>query len=364
MNLKHRERRPLHAPVAAVLLAAALAAPGLQAEPARVTAVEVQRQPWVDTLSLTGTLTSPRDATLTPRVSGLVETIHADAGRRVAAGDPLVELDRTLDELTLERLRAELEAARGELAEAERLRDETAPLAEKGLVPTTEAESAQANVRIRAADVARLRAEIRRQEERIDRHRVLAPFAGVVSRRHVEVGEWVENGDPVFDLVATETLRMDVQVPQEHFGLIREGTPAIVRPEIRDGDGIEAEVTERVPVSDPTARTFLVRIRVDNADGALAPGMSGRAVFRSETEDRVPVVPRDATLRYPDGSVRVWVLDERDGETVVASRQIKTGRSGDGLIEVREGLEGGERVVLRGNESLSPGERVRVVEGE
>lgn len=335
-----------------------------QAADTKVTEARVESRDWTQVLSLNGTLTSAQDAAITPRVGGLVTEVAIDAGSRAEKGDLLFQLDPELDELRLGELRAQLAGAKGELAEAVRLRDENLPLAEKGLVPSTEAEASKARVQIRRAEVQRLEAEIARQQERLRRHRIIAPFAGVIRLRFAEVGEWVDTGTPVAELVAVDTLRLDLQVPQDYFGIIQQGTPVTVIPDARQGASQQTKVSVSVPVSDPTARTFLIRVELDNSQGKLAPGMSARASIRMQTGEKVLALPRDATLRYPDGSVRVWQIREADGKTIVAGKQVKLGRSSNGLVEIRDGLKAGDRVVLRGNEGLSGGDTVQIIKGK
>ncbi|MES1944213.1 RND family efflux transporter MFP subunit [Salinisphaera sp. PC39] len=351
-------RRPIALAAVLTLLASTAAA----AQTDRVAVTEVRQKPWVQTLPLSGTLTSPRDADLAPQIAGLVAAVHVDAGDRVEAGDTLIELDRALEELTLRQLRAQIEEARGQLAEAERVRDERAPLARQGTIARTELEAAQAEVRIRRAAVQRLQAEAERQAERLRRHSLTAPFSGVIRARHTEVGEWADTSATVLELVATDPLRLDVQAPQEYFGRIALGTDVTVIPDADPDARIEAEVSVDVAAADPVARTFLVRIRVDNPDGRLAPGMSAQARFRIATGERVAAVPRDALLRYPDGGTRVWVVAEGDDGPVVHERRVKVGRTDAGVAEIREGVAAGDRVVVRGNESLREGQRVDVIE--
>ena len=123
-----------------------------------------------------------------------------------------------------------------------------------------------------------------------------------------------------------------------------------------------ARIGEIVPVSDPSARTFLVRAYPQGADLPLTPGMSASGMLRLGTERRAVVVSRDALLRHPDGRVTVWTLDQADGETVVRERQVVTGLSFDGRVVIRDGIEAGSLVVVEGNEALRDGQRVQVRE--
>ena len=251
------------------------------AAPTMVETVDVEQQRWRQTLPLYGTLTSPRDAELTPRVAGLVERVDVDAGDRVDAGETLITLDRSLARLTLNTLEASVAEARAQLAEAERLASEAERLAARSAISQTELASRRSEVDVQAAALDRLRAEAARQREVLDRHEIVAPFAGTVRERLVEPGEYVAESTPVVGLVATERLRMDVAAPQQYFSAIEAGMPVRIQPEALHGETLEATVDVKVAASDALARTFLARIFVDNAAGASRRECRRRCSSRS-----------------------------------------------------------------------------------
>lgn len=345
---------------AAVLAALSIAADASAQQPAPVTVAVVERAPVQRELNLTGTVTAERAASLSPRVSGLVSKVHVDAGDRVAAGRTLVELDAALAKLSLRRAEAALEEARAQLAESSRLRDEAASLVEKKFLPQTRLSAAEAEQRVAAAAVDRLEAERRQQAEIVRRHSVIAPFAGVVSRKLTDAGEWVETGTPVLDLVDTARLRIDVQVPQEHYRAIDVGAPARVQLDSQAGRVLKGKVSARVSVNNPGARTFLARVELAGRDAQMAPGMSARVSLVLRGDETVMRIPRDAVVRRADGNTSVWVAG--NGETTtVTKRVVRIGRSLRDTIDVYEGLEEGVRVVVRGNETLTEGQAVRVL---
>jgi RND family efflux transporter MFP subunit len=309
---------------------------------------------------LTGTLTSPRVADVSTAVGGLVEHMGVDVGDRVEAGDVLLTLDRELEQLTLEAARAAAAQARAELADVRRRLAEARQLVPKKLMPESEMLSLEAQVEVSLAGVARLEAERKRQAARLRRHDLVAPFAGVISRKRVEAGEWVEPGTAVVELIATEGLRLDFRVPQHYFPRIDEETRLQVRLDAVPGQRFDARIGTVVPVNDPSARTFLLRAYLDADDVPMTPGMSAHGVLQLSTERKGVVVSRDALLRYPDGRVTVWVVEgEGEGATVM-EHQVKTGVGFDGRIEI-QGLTAGTRVVTAGNEALQEGQEVRVV---
>lgn len=332
------------------------------AEPALVTVVEATVSRIVDELPLTGTVTSKRHAALSPRVSGLVSAVHFDAGDHVHKGEVLLKLDSVLAELQLRRAEAAVAEAQARLVEGERLRDEAFRLVRDHTIPETQVLAAQAEVRVRAAALSRLEAERNQQAETVRRHALVAPFAGVISRKLTEAGEWVETGTPVLELVSVDDLRLDVEAPQEQFHDIEIGIPVTIRLDALPGRVFDGQVAAKVPVKDPAARTFLVRVEVDDPDGLMTPGMSAEAEFRIHTGRQGVIVPRDALVSQPDGSVSVWVVTDNDGRLTVSQRQVKLGRTPSEGVEILKGLAAGQTVVVRGNEILTEGQPVRVLQ--
>jgi len=342
------------------LAALALAGAAGAQEAPPVSTAEARWTELVEELALTGSLTSPRTSRLSPEVEGRVARIAVEEGERVAAGDPLVELDDTLARIALTQARAAVREAEADLEDAERRLGEIRRLAARQSAAETRVRDREAEVRRDRAVLERRVAEREYRAALLRLHGVKAPFAGVVARRLTELGEWVEPGTPLLELVATDWLRLDLQVPQGYFGRVEPGTEALVRLDAR-GDGVlGARVREVVPVSDATARTFLTRVRLENPEGRLTPGMSARATLRIETGRRGVVVPRDALIRHPDGRVVVWVAEGDGAIRTVRERVVRTGLAFGDSVALASGLEAGSEVVVRGNEALQEGQEVRV----
>jgi RND family efflux transporter MFP subunit len=345
-----------------LLLALALfTAVSLAQDAAPVRVVQPDQGTAQDVITLTGTVTSARSADLSVRVSGLVKRVLVDAGSRVEKGALLIELDDELARLELERASAEVAEGRIRLDDARRRYDEVLRLVEDKHVPKSQAENVKAELEIAAAGMKRVEVERRQQAERVQRHRLLAPFDGVVSRKLTESGEWVDTGTPVLELVAVDEVRVDVQVPQEQY--LNADTPATVevRTDALPGQVFEGRVAAVVPVKDPSSRTFLVRIDVPEAMGHLTPGMSATVALRLARARGALTIPRDAITRQADGSALVWVIVDQDGRTVAAPRRVELGRPLGDAVEVAAGLDASARVVVRGNELLREGREVRVL---
>ncbi|MDX1710159.1 MAG: efflux RND transporter periplasmic adaptor subunit [Rhodovibrionaceae bacterium] len=328
-----------------------------------VTAAIAEIQPITHVAKLSATVISPRAAKVSTAVGGLVESVEVDFGDKVRKGDSLIRLDRALAEQEVRRAEAAVAEAQATLADQERRLTIAERLIKRGNIPQNELDARSAEVRIASAAVERLKAEAARQREVLKRHVITAPFDGVVARKATEAGEWVSPGASVIELVSTETLHVDIPVPQRYFPQLSGDAPVELQFDALPGKTFSAEQVALVPVSDPTARTFTLRVRPKAAGVPLTPGMSARAAIHLATGNDGVVVPRDAVIRHPDGRVSLWVVQEDDGKQTVSERRVELGRAFDGRVHIVSGLDAGERIVVRGNESLRQNQRVRVVDG-
>lgn len=299
---------------------------------------------------LTGSVVSPRIAELSTEVSGIVAEIEVELGDRVRAGEPILRLNSELEALSLEAARAATEEARLELADARRRLADARRLGD--IQSASEVEAVAAEVGIDSAKMKHSQAEEKRQAARLQRHRLAAPFDGLISRKLVEPGEWIQPGQTVVELVALDGLRVDFQVPQSVYSKLDDSTALRIRLDALPGRQFDGHIEKIIPITDPVSRTFLVRSALDDPKVRLAPGMSASAVLRLDSGTRGIVVPRDAIIRYPDGRITVWVAEYEGEQARVRELRVQTGMSFNGRIAITSGLEAGALVVVRGNESL------------
>jgi RND family efflux transporter MFP subunit len=335
--------------------AASPRAPLVVVDEARTSAVVKQ-------VPLTGTVTSSKVGRLSSQVSGHVKAVNVEIGDHVKQGDVLLQLDREIDELTLQATRAATQQAREELADAKRRHESAKRLRKQNSISVEEIDQREAAVKIAEAALQKQIAEERKQQALVRRHTVNAPFSGVISEKLTEVGEWIEPGKPILTLVAIDDLRVDFQVPQEFFTHIDDESRITVTLDALPGREFEGRIGAVVPVSDPSARTFMMRVSVEKGDVKMTPGMSVHGTLRLSTGRRGVVVSRDALLRYPDGRVTVWVVKRGDEATTVSEHHVKVGHSFDGQVSILKGVLAGAVVVVQGNESLQEGQTVRIYE--
>jgi len=361
-------RFPAHFKLLQLILLFSLPYPGTtvfaQQESTTVIVDDAEEVALIEEVSLTGTVISPRVANLSTEVSGIVDAINVNIGDRVETGDEILHLNSELEELTLAAARAVTEQAEQELADANRRLADARELAERQTVSANALESLAAEVRIDSAQVSRFRAEEQRQAARLHRHKLTAPFSGVINRKLVEQGEWIQPGQAVVELVATSNLHIDFQVPQSIYTKLDQATGVVVKLDAFPEQGFDGKIETVIPVNDPATRTFLIRVALDNPDVNLAPGMSASAELKLKTGSQGVVVQRDAIMRYPDGRVTIWVIKQENGKTTVTERQVQPGLSFNGKVAINSGLPPDALVVVQGNESLHEGQAVTVKHSE
>lgn len=329
---------------------------------APVTVEPVREQNVQRVLDLTGTVTAMRSARLSVATGGLVSMLHVDAGSRVAEGQILLELDPELAQLQRDSAAAQVEQADTALKDAQRRLEEARKLVPQRSIAESVVRDIEAEV---AGDEAMLHqavADLGYRQGILSRHRLHAPFGGVVSARLTELGEWVNPGQAVLQLVALDDVRLDFAVAEDYLADIHPGAPLNFSLSANPEQVFSGEVATVVPVTDPNARTFLLRVLARNPDQRLLPGMSVRATLKLATSRNGLTVHRDALLRFPDGRVVVWTVEPgADGAVAIARENtVKTGLAFDSRVEVREGLAAGATVVVEGNETLQDGQQVTI----
>jgi RND family efflux transporter MFP subunit len=352
--------------LAAALLAfaallAALPAAARDDKPSPVTLAEVTREQLRAETLLTGTSIALRRAALSPRVEGLVTELAVDEGSVVAPGDPILTLDARFAELEAEAAAARVAESEARQRDAIRVRDELLRLKQGRHASKTDIESAIAGVEIADAALSGARAELERARELVARHRLSAPFAGMVVAKLVEVGEWVQRDAAAVELVELDRIRVRATLPQRDYARVAPGSRARLRFDALPREVFDGEVVARVASGDERTRSFPVLIDLPNPERLLAPGMSARvSVELSDGTIDALTLPRDAVVAKSDGTRQVWRVDtDADGVPRAQPVRVETGRAvGDRLELLSGALDAGDRVVLLGNESLKPGQAV------
>ena len=325
----------------------------------RVEVQETKIRPIIKKVELSGTVTSPRVSQISTSVEGLVKDILFDSGAIVKEGDLLLTLDPEIEQAVLAQAEARVAQSLAELTDAERRLTIAKNLAKRAHGTKNDVDARLTEIEIDKAALAGSKAQRARMAAILKRYKLKAPFAGVISKKMAEVGQWVTPGTAVFELVEMQGLRIDIPVPQQYYGHLQKGATISLQFEALSTSQLASEINAIIPISDPDARTFTLRVRPKDKALAITPGMSARATIRFDTGEKNVVVNRDALIRYPDGRVIVWVLEHDGEQTRVKERKIEIGLAFDQFVQVLSGLKAGDQVVTHGNEALRDGQVVR-----
>ena len=332
-----------------------------------VTAVEAKLGVLAEEIPLTGSVHAIRISRISAKQEGIIESLHFDEGDKVEKGDVIAHIDSKLAELELDRTRALYNEAQARLKEARRQRDEAASLLEKKHIPLSNYENRISEVEINTSVVKRLEVEISQQQEIVRRHTVYAPFDGIITNKLVEIGQWISTDNPLLEITELDPLRIEVPVPQYYYSRIQIGTPVRIIFDALPERQFDAKISARVPLGAENARTFPVKIDIENTDQVLAPGMSARVYLQLDEHatTQALLIPRDAIVRHPGGTETVWVMREQNGQQRAAPLNVRSGRSSKGMVEIVAGtLKAGDLVIVRGNEILQPGQLVYITEDQ
>jgi membrane fusion protein (multidrug efflux system) len=316
-----------------------------------VMVVRVDEHLIVDRIQVTGDLLAKEEASVAAEVSGHVTGVLADEGDAVEAGDAVMEIDPERRHLQLEHQRARLEEAEAQLAEQERETKRVRSLYSRNVASQSQLDQAELQLRLARAGLRASRAELGLVSRALRDASVSAPFSGLIARRYASVGEFVSVGQPLFDLVALDPIEVEFRVPERDASRVSLGQRIDVRVAPFPDEVFSALVSVISPRIDVRTRTLRIKGLLANDDGRLRPGFFVRADLGVSERSSIPMVPEDAILQRADGAI-VFRLVEGNR---VERRSLVTGVFKDGYVEVVDGLEIGDRVVVRGQTALVEG---------
>jgi membrane fusion protein (multidrug efflux system) len=320
---------------------AAAAGPGAGGPPAMPVEVVIARTDTVvDAILATGQIEAVQSVELRPDIEGRIAEILVREGAVVAHGTPLFKVDDAELKAEVARAEADRDLARQSLARTKELLGQQAS-------SQSELERAEATARSTAAQLELLKV-------RLDRTVVRAPFAGVAGERHVSLGDYVTTSSPLMTVQTVSPQRASFQVPERYADQLKVGQRVTFRVAALPGREFAGRVDFVDPLVQLPGRTITVKAEVPNPRRELQAGMFIEVRLATAVRPRAVVIAEDAVLPI-QGASFVWVV--ADGKAT--RRQVELGVRTPGLVEVRSGVEGGEAVVVGGQERLAEGAPVK-----
>jgi RND family efflux transporter MFP subunit len=307
--------------------------------------IEVFSKSW-----LSGTVMGRYDSKIAAEVEGRLEQV-LDVGDRVSKGDSLAKIESYTLKLHADEMEAEILPKEARLDFLQREVKRLTMLANQNNAAKNRLDEVSSQYKETKGEIQVARARLAQSKDQLARTVIYAPFAGVIIERYKSQGERVEPGDQVVRMVNTDDLEIQVRVPQAAIMNIQKDMEIQVKDSEHTG---VAMLRTYVPVGDLRSRLFELRLSFDQAEW-----MSGHAVRVSvpmSKPKRVIAVPRDA-LVIRQNNISVFRINADNNAEYVA---VQIGLSRDNLVEVLGEVAIGDKIVIRGNERLRPGQSVSI----
>ncbi|QDU32998.1 Multidrug resistance protein MdtA precursor [Poriferisphaera corsica] len=303
-------------------------------------------------------------------VEGKVLRVPVEEGDRVVGGETVVaEIDGTWAELALKQAQADVAARKATLVKSEGDLKLLEQLARANSAKPKEVTDMRAQVESERANLEAAVAVVEKAREQIDRLKITAPFDGVVVNQMTEEGQWVSPGGSIAEIISDGQIDAIVNVPERFINMISiDDKVAVVIDAI--GQKFEGDVVSITPMGSNSSRTFPVKVRLNDVNGRLLPGMSVTARLPIGTQSDEVIVPRDALLFTAKGPV-VWVaVPPEDGQGMPIAMSVPVrelfGQNGKVVVEptnpaTADLLADGTQVVVMGAEQiLFPGQSLAI----
>jgi RND family efflux transporter MFP subunit len=274
-----------------------------------------------------GVVEAVNQATLSAQTAGRVVELPFDVNDYVQVGDVVVRFTDVEQQSGRRRADAALSAAQASLAEAEADYKRIADVYARKLVAKTQFDQATARRDTARAAVEAARAALREAGEQVDYTVIRAPYSGVLTERHVKVGETVRPGQPLVSGLSMAKLRINVEVPQSEIAAIRQHRQAAVL--LTEGKRLAAESIVIFPFADPATHSYKIRLEMPEAETGLQPGMTVKTAFTLGQAERL-LVPLKTLVQRGETTAVYVITDDRFGDDV----------------EVISGLQPGDAIAL------------------
>lgn len=319
--------------------------------PEPVTTAPVSSESWETKLTSVGSLSAVQGVTITAELTGKIVDIAFEAGSKVNAGDLLVQQNTASEE-------AQLRAAEATESLAKLTFERTKKLLSQNAISQSEFDNAKAQLTQATAQAEEIRAVIAKKTVR-------APFSGRLGIRMVNLGQVINEGEPIVSLQALDPIFVDFLLPQQELAQIRPGFTVRVTSDALPDASVEGKITAISPEVDAATRNIRVQATLSNTEELLRPGMYVTAAVILPVPEEVLAIPATAVL-YAPYSDSVFVVRKKEGEKsgspaqVVEQQFIRLGERRGDYVAIASGLEEGQSVVSTGVFKLRNGQSVVV----
>ncbi|MCH7689520.1 MAG: efflux RND transporter periplasmic adaptor subunit [candidate division Zixibacteria bacterium] len=330
-----------------------------QMPPTLVVTEKVERLDFHDQITLVGRTEALFQSRVVSKVSAQVVSISALEGNRLSKGDALVQLDTTRIALSYKAKTAEANQAKIRAALVTKIAKRAEDLYIKKMLSDLAIDSARAMAAIANEKYNQLQSEQERLAHDLADCTIRAPFSGYTGNQLTAVGEWVEEGSPVFEMTQLSKIKINLDLPERYFGHLRTGTQVTIYTSAKESTPMTGIVTGIAPNATSATHTFPVIVAVDNSQGRLGAGMLVRATLSLNKTFSSLAVSKDAIVRQGNQTM-IYTINEGKAASISVSTSSTKGQK---IAVEGPGLTEGMTVVVRGNERIFPGSPVKTSDG-
>ena len=314
-------------------------------EPVPVAVGKVQKVQERETISVSGTVTTPNSpATVSFLVSGKVVFVGPREGDYVSKGQRLASIDPTDYQLALAAAKAQADMTGVVFKRAEDEHRRMKMLYDSNSLAPNDYQKFKALFDSAAQQHEQAVASEKLSRKRLTDATLCAPTSGYISKRMIEPGDTAAQGQPVFEIVQMDPVEVNVGVPETDVHLVRIGQKAEITVPALQGKSFEGTVRIINVSADPNTRTYMTRISVANPEHFLRVGMVAEATIRGDRTVSMVTLPGDAVVRDPQGATQVFVY--YPDQKRVYTKRVEVGAVVNKDVEIKSGLSGDELIVL------------------
>lgn len=306
---------------------------------------------WLETVGQVHSKSAP---TLAAEVGGRITSVLVDTGEGIEEGQLLAETDTSTLLLQQRAAKAGIERLAVHIANGERRVDRFQTLSSKNLSSQTQLDDAREQLEAYRAEYKAAEAQLAIVDDSLTKSRIVAPVSGVIQQRMIATGDFVNRGQPLFEITRPEILQAWLPFPESVALKVRVGQAAEIFSPLTPGESVTGAVTELQPSVGLGSRAIMAIIDLENP-GNLRPSATLTGKVLVETREAAVMAPIMSIVRRPAGDM-VYVIT---GETVEA-RIVSTGNHDGTLVEITSGLAGNETLATDGAAFLTDGASVTI----
>ncbi len=337
----------------------------LQEEAVPVEVAKVEEVSLKDEIECIGEIEPYQKVVVYSEVTGQVEKLNVKEGDYVKKGDPIAQIDYKKRKIDYENVENQLKAAEANLENVKKDYERFTNLYKEGVISQKKLDDIKTNYEVVSHQIEALKKQFELVKIRLNEAFISSPINGFIAEKYIDEGELITESTmmrsvPIVSIVDISKVKIKLPVPSEEIGKVKNGQTVLVKIDAYPERFFYGKVVKIYPVADVRTRTVNVEVLIENKDFFIKPGMYCKAKIMVG-ERKSFVIPLDAIVKLPaSGNYYCFRVKDNTAEKVY----IKIGKITGNYVEVKEGLEKDDIVIITSQGILDTGKKVRISKGE